>query len=54
MDVGGRCMPANGAAAGDNVEGRAGEDSWCFKKGLWPGVGGISQAEKAVLSKPGV
>jgi hypothetical protein len=47
-------MAAKGAAAGDRAEGRAGEDSWCFKKGLWPGVGGISRAEKADLSKPGV
>lgn len=47
-------MPDSGAVVGERSEGRAGEDSWCVKYGLLQGVGGISQAEKVVLSKPGV
>jgi hypothetical protein len=54
MDMGGRCIPASGAVVGESMEGSAGEDSWCFRKGLLLGVGGTSHVEKVVLSNPGV
>lgn len=54
MDNGGSCIPVSGAVVGDRTEGRAGEDPWCLRIGLWLGVGGTSDAGNVVLSKAGV